>query len=158
MSSFEEPSSAKSLCSPSLDLTVEPSPEPRTLKEAMLHPLEFPIKFKDYGRISNLPWYEENTFLSKEVSPNTEPSKEWLMKVKHSSKAIQILSPSMIMSCSLRETYMEAIHNLIVGSNIMSQFLVETLLGNILLVLTDKLFKSPSGLIFQCCGLLRLCQ
>jgi hypothetical protein len=73
MSSFEEPSSAESLPSPSLDLTIEPSPEPRTPKEGMLHPLEFLIKFEDYGRISNLPWYEENTFLSKEVSPNAEP-------------------------------------------------------------------------------------
>jgi hypothetical protein len=70
------------------------------------------------------------------------------MKVKHSSEAIQIVSPSMIMSCSLRGTSIEAIHNLMVGTNIMSQFLAKTLLGNMLLVPTDKLFKSPSGLIF----------
>jgi len=37
----------------------------------------------------------------------------------------------------------------------MSAFLVETLLGNIPLVSTNKLFKSPSGLIFECCGIAR---
>jgi hypothetical protein len=53
MSSFEEPSSAESLPLPSLDSTVEPCPKPRTPKEGMLHPLEFPIKFKDYGKTMN---------------------------------------------------------------------------------------------------------
>ena len=52
MSSFEEPSSAKSKLVPSLDLTVEPSPEPRTPKERLIHPLEFPIEFEDYGNTS----------------------------------------------------------------------------------------------------------
>ena len=37
----------------------------------------------------------------------------------------------------------------------MSEFLVETLLGNMLLVSTDKLFKSPSGLIFEYSGIVR---
>jgi hypothetical protein len=50
---------------------------------------------------------------------------------------------------------MEALHNPIVGTNIMSQFLAETLLGNLLLVPFDKLFKSPSGLIFESCGIAR---
>ena len=38
----------------------------------------------------------------------------------------------------------------------MSEFLVETLFGNMPLVLTNKLFKSPSGLIFECCGIARV--
>jgi hypothetical protein len=88
MSSFEEPSSAESLPLPSLDLTIDRSPKPQTTKEGMLHPSDFLIAFEDYGRASNLPWHKENTFLSKEVSPNAEPSKEWLMEVKHSSIAI----------------------------------------------------------------------
>jgi hypothetical protein len=152
---FEEPSSAESKPIPSLDPTVEPSPEPEIPKKGVIHPLEFLIEFDDYGRTSNLPWHEENTFLSKEVSPNVEPSKEWLKEVKHSFEAIQILSPSMSMTCSLKGTSMEALHNLTVRTNIVSQFLAETLLGNMLLVLTDKLFKSPSGLIFKCCGIAR---
>jgi hypothetical protein len=65
MSSFEEPSSAKSLPSPFLDLTVEPSPESRTPKEGILHPSEFLVEFEDYGRTSNLSWHKEKTFLSK---------------------------------------------------------------------------------------------
>jgi hypothetical protein len=49
----------------------------------------------------------------------------------------------------------EALHNLAVETNIMSQFLVETLISNIPLVSTNKLFKSPSGLILKCCGIAR---
>jgi hypothetical protein len=87
--------------------------------------------------------------------PNVELSKEWLIEVKRSSEAIQILSPSMTMSCSLKEASIEALHNLTVGTNIMSQFLAKTLLGNMPLVLTNKLFKSLLGLIFECCGIVR---
>jgi hypothetical protein len=54
----------------------------------------------------------------------------------------------MTTSCSLKGTSIEALHNLTVGTNIMSQFLAETYLGNMLLVQTDKLFKSPLGLFF----------
>jgi len=85
MSSFEEPSSAESKLIPTLDSTVEPSPEPRTLKEHVIHPLEFPIKFKDYGNTLKLSWHKKHT---KEVSPRAEPSKKWIMEVKCSSKAI----------------------------------------------------------------------
>jgi hypothetical protein len=42
-----------------------------------------------------------------------------------------------------------------VETNIMSEFLVKTLVGNIPLVSTNRLFKSPSGLIFECCGIAR---
>ena len=34
----------------------------------------------------------------------------------------------------------------------MSEFLVKNLLGEMSLVPTNKLFKSPSGLIFECSG------
>jgi len=100
MSGFEDPSLAKSKTITFLDFG-EPSPEPQTAKERVIHPSEFPIKFKDYGNTSKLSWHEENI---KEVSPRAEPSKEWLMKVKRSSEAIQILSPSTAMPCSLKGT------------------------------------------------------
>ena len=74
------------------------------------------------------------------------------MEVKHSSKAIQILSPSTAMSCSLRGTNIEAQHNPTVRTSIMLEFLAKNLLGNMLLVPTNKLFKSPLGLFFECCG------
>ena len=102
MSSVEESSLVESKLIPSLGLTYEPSPEPRTPKERVLHPLEFPIKLKDYGKTSKLSWHEKHT---REVFPRVEPSKEWLMEVKCSSKAIQILLPSMTIPCSLREMW-----------------------------------------------------
>ena len=85
MSSVEESSSVKSKHIPSLDLTHEPSPEPLTPKEILIHPSEFPIEFEDYGNTSKLSWHEKHI---KEVSPKIEPSKDWLMEVKCSSKAI----------------------------------------------------------------------
>jgi hypothetical protein len=111
----------------------------------MLHPSEFAIKFNNYGRTSNLYWHANHT---SSEAPLKVSSKEWLMEVKHSSEAIQILSPSMTMPCSLRGTIMEALHNPTVGTSIMSEFLAKTLLGNMPLVPTDKLFKSPLGLFF----------
>ena len=80
------------------------------------------------------------------------------MEVKRSSKAIWILSPSTIVPYSLRGTVIEALHNPTVGNNIMLEFLVETLLGNTPLVPTNKLFKIPLGLIFECCGIARAVQ
>ena len=37
----------------------------------------------------------------------------------------------------------------------MSEFLAKNLLGNMPLVLTNKLFKSPLGLFFECLGITR---
>jgi hypothetical protein len=54
MSSIEESSLVESKPIPSLDSTNEPSPEPQTLKERILHPSEFPVKFEDYGNISKI--------------------------------------------------------------------------------------------------------
>ena len=93
-SSVEESSLVKSKPIPSLDSTREPSPEPRTPKERLIHPSEFPIKFEDYGNTVKISRNKKHT---KEVSPKVEPSKEWLMEVKRSSKAIRILSPFMTM-------------------------------------------------------------
>ena len=125
---------------PSLGLTYEPSP-----KDIMLHPLEFPIKFKDYANTSKLSRHKKHT---KEVSPRVEPSKEWLMEVKRSSEAIQIVSPSTTIPCSLRGTNIESLHNHIVRTSIMSEFLAKNLLGNMLLVLTNKLFQKSFGTVF----------
>jgi hypothetical protein len=91
----------------------------------------------------------------KRSSPRVESSKEWLMEVKRSSEAIQILSPSTTIPCSLRGTIVESLHNPTVETNIMSEFLAEAVLGKMLLVSTNKLFKSLSGLIFKCCGIAR---
>jgi hypothetical protein len=47
------------------------------------------------------------------------------MQVKRSSEAIQILSPSMAMPCSLRGTNIEALHNPTVRISIMLKFLAK---------------------------------
>ena len=77
------------------------------------------------------------------------------MEVKCSSEAIQILSPSTAMPCSLGATNIDALHNPIVRTCIMLEFLAKNLLGNMPLVPTNKLFKSPLGLFFECCGITR---
>ena len=118
MSSVEESSLVESKLAPSLCSTHEPSPEPRTPKETMLHPSKFPIKFEDYGNTSKYRGHEKLTHPPKEVSPKIPP-KEWLMEVKCSFEAIQILSPSTTIPCSLRGTNIEALHNPIVGTSIM---------------------------------------
>jgi hypothetical protein len=151
MSSVEVSSLVESKLVPSIGSTYEP--EPWTRKETLLHPSKFPIKFEDDGNTSKLSCREKRI---NEVPPNVEPSKEWLMEVKRSYKAIQILSPSTTIPCSLRETNIGAQHNPIVRTSIMSEFLAKNLLGNMPLVPTNKLFKSPLGLFFECCGIARV--
>ena len=135
MSSVEESSSSESKPVAYLDSTHESSPKPRTPKERVLHPSEFPIKFKDYGNTSKISWHEKHT---KEVSP----------RLKRSFEAIQILSPSTAIPCSLRGTNIEALQHPTVGTSIMSEFLAKNLLGNMPLVLTNKLLKKSFGTIF----------
>jgi hypothetical protein len=103
MLSVEKSSLVESKHIPSLDSTREPSPEPRTPKERLIHPSEFPIKFGDYGNTSKYLGHEKLTFPFEKDSPMVKPSKEWLMEVKRSPKAIQILSSSITMPCSLGE-------------------------------------------------------
>jgi hypothetical protein len=154
MSSVEESPSVESKYVASLDSTHEPTPEPQTPKERLIHPSEFPIEFRDYGNTSKLFQHEKHLHPPK-VSLKVELSKEWLMEVKHFSKAIRILLPSMAMPCSLKGTIVEALHNPTVETRIMSEFLEKNLLGNMPLVPTNKFFKSPLGLIFKCCGIVR---
>jgi hypothetical protein len=155
MLSVEDSSLVEPKHVPSLDSTNEPSPEPLTPKERVIYPSEFPIKFVDFGNTSKCFGHEKLTCHIEEVPRKIEPSKEWLLEVKRSSEVIQILSPSMTMSCSLRGTNTEALDNPIVETSIMSEFLVKNLLGNMSLVPTNKLFKSPLGLFFECCGIAR---
>ena len=107
LSSVEESSSIETKHIRSLGSTHEPSPEPWTPKERVIHPLEFPIEFKDYGNTLKHFWHNPH----EEAPPKVEPLKEWLMEVKRSSKAIRILSPSTTIPCSLMGTTIKAIHN-----------------------------------------------
>ena len=91
MSSVEESSLVESKLVPSLDSTNEPSPEPRTLKERVIYPLEFAIEFGDFGNILKYFGHKKLTRSSEEPSLKIEPSMEWLSEVKRYSKPIQIL-------------------------------------------------------------------
>ena len=55
----------------------------------------------------------------------------------------------------MRRANIEALHNPTVETSIMSEFLAKNLLGNMPLVPTNKLFKSPLRLFFDYCGIAR---
>ena len=61
----------------------------------------------------------------------------------------------MTIPCSLRGTSIQALHNPTVRTSTTSKFLAKNLLGNMPLVPTNKLFKSPLELFFECCGIAR---
>jgi len=116
-SHHESPSSAESSPSPSTsqDSSVEPSPEPQTSKEEEIHPSKFSSKFVDYlyEILTNTSNYRE--------FPTT--NKEWLEAVKRPSEAFRISSPSTTISCSIRGTAIEALHDHTAEACIMSEFL-----------------------------------
>jgi hypothetical protein len=130
MSYFEDSSSVESnpISSPSIDSSIKPSPEPRAPdKGVVLYPSDFPIKFDDFGNTSNSSWDKKATTpslshpsnLPKKALLRKEPPKEWLMKVKRSSKAIRIRSPSMTVPCSIKGTVAEALHDPTVKASVM---------------------------------------
>jgi hypothetical protein len=75
--------------------------------------------------------------------------------VRRSFKAIRISSPSRTICCSIRGTIVEALHNPTAEACIMFEFITDMFIGSMPLVPTDKLFESPSGLIFECQGIAR---
>jgi hypothetical protein len=79
--------------------------------------------------------------------------KKWSTGVGNFSEALWIFSPSMIISCSIKGTIVEAYLNPIMEVNVMPWHIVYTLLGNVTLSPSDKLLKScPSGHILECRG------
>jgi hypothetical protein len=98
------------------------------------------------------------------MAPPSSPSKSFLKKamkeerleeVRRSFKAIRISSPSRTICCSIRGTIVEALHNPTAEACIMFEFITDMFIGSMPLVPTDKLFESPSGLIFECQGIAR---
>ena len=68
MSSVGEFSSVRTKHILSLEMTVEPSPEPETPKEGGICPSEFLIKLEEHGKTLNFSRHEEDILLSKEIS------------------------------------------------------------------------------------------
>ena len=115
-SHHESPSSAESKPIPttSPDSSVEPSPEPRTSKEEEIQSLMFSSQLEDY-------LYEMLTHTSSYLcdrrptaslsSPRKSMNEEWLEGMKRSSEAFRISSPSTTISCSIKGTAIEALHD-----------------------------------------------
>jgi hypothetical protein len=71
-----------------------------------------------------------------------------LKEVKQTSEAIQILSTSTIIPCTMRGNTQEALHDPTAKACIMSKYLMDTLMGNNPLTPKDKYLRSPLGLFF----------
>jgi hypothetical protein len=56
----------------------------------------------------------------------------------------------MTICCSIGGTTVEALHDPAAEACIISEFLTNTFIGSMPLIPTNKLFKTPSGLIFEC--------
>jgi hypothetical protein len=71
------------------------------------------------------------------------------MEVKRSFEAILIRSPFTTIPCSIKGTVVEALHDPTMKASIIFEFFARTLSGNTPLASTDRLFTSPTGLIFE---------
>ena len=150
-----EPSSSTSQYS-----SVEPSPEPRTPKEEEIQPLEFSSRFEDNpsGNIKNtsnhlrheepmksMCLYETLVIISRHI-----PAIDWSKEAKRASEAIQISPTSTTIPCFMKGNAIEALHDPSAEVCIIPECLLDTFVGNKPLTPTDKYFKSPSGLFFEC--------
>ena len=103
-SHLESSSSAESYPYTSQDLSVEPSPEPRTSKEEEIQPSKFSSQFEDdpYEDLRNtlnfLPYRRPMAPL---YPSRKSMNEEWSKEVRRSSNAIQLSSSSTTFYCSI---------------------------------------------------------
>ena len=83
------------------------------------------------------------------------PAMDWLKEAKRASEAIRISPTSATIPCSMKGNIVEALHDLAAEVCVLPECLLDTLMGNKPLTPTDKYFKSPSGLYFECWGIAR---
>jgi hypothetical protein len=74
----------------------------------------------------------------------------WSKEVKHISEVIRISSATTTIPCTTRGNAVEALDDPVVEACIISEYLVDTLVGNKPLTLIDKYLQSPSELFFEC--------
>jgi hypothetical protein len=55
----------------------------------------------------------------------------------------------------MKGNIVEALHDPATEACIRSKYLIDTLVGNMPLTLTNKYYRSPSGLFFECRGIAR---
>ena len=80
---------------------------------------------------------------------------DWPKEAKRASEAIRISPTSATITCSVKGNIVEALHDPAAKVCILPEYLLDTLVGNKPLTPTDKYFKSPSGLFFECRGIAR---
>ena len=80
---------------------------------------------------------------------------DWSKDAKRASEAIRISPTSATIPCSMKGNIVEALHDPAAEVCILPECLLDTLVGNKPLTPTDKYFKSPSGLYFECRGIAR---
>ena len=83
------------------------------------------------------------------------PAIDWSKEAKRASEAIWISPTSATIPCSMKGNTVEALHDPAAEVCILPECLLDSLVGNKPLTLTDKYFKSPSGLFFECRGIAR---
>jgi hypothetical protein len=156
-SSYKDPSIADFEPFHISSLGIETSPEPRTSKEEEIQPSKFSFPFEEdlYENLINT-----SNYLC-ERRPTAPPSslnkaflkkamkEEWSEEMRRSSKSIRISLPSTAICCSIGGTAIEALHDPTIKACIMSEFHTNTFIESMPLVPTNRLFKSPWGLIFE---------
>ena len=83
------------------------------------------------------------------------PTMDWSKVAKRAPEAIRISPTSATIPCSMKGNIVEALHDPATEVCILPECLLDTLMGNKPLTPTDKYFKSPSGLYFECWGFAR---
>ena len=80
------------------------------------------------------------------------PIVDWSKEVRRNSEAIRISLTSRTIPCFMKRNAIEALHDPAAEVCIIPECLLDTLVGNKPLTPTDKYFKSPSRLFFECQG------
>ena len=83
------------------------------------------------------------------------PAIDWSKEAKCAFEAIRISPTSATITCSIKEKIIEALYDPAAEVYILPECFLDTLVGNKPLTPTDKCFKSPSGLYFECRGIAR---
>ena len=83
------------------------------------------------------------------------PAMDWLKEARRTFEAIRISPTSTTIPCFMKGNAIEALHDPSAEVHIIPECLLDTFVGNKPLTPTDKYFKSPSGLFFECRGIAR---
>jgi hypothetical protein len=80
---------------------------------------------------------------------------DWSKEARRTSEAIQISPTSMTIPCSIEGINVDALYDPTAMDYIIPECLMDTLMGNKPLTLTDTYFRSPLVLYFECRGIAR---